>query len=200
MKVEWISINKIIPYARNPRRNDGLPVAKVKASLLEFGWQQPIVVDENFVILAGHRPLLRLKPTHRWISASEATKDLQELTAAERDDTKATGTDKRFWLKTKPGMDYSNAALKETGKDSFFNHYKLHPYKPSNTLIANCSVLNHWLEMRKLTFREWKRLGSFPDDYYAKSDKIGKYMVGMSVPPKMTEQVARAVIDQWLSK
>lgn len=54
MKVEWISINKIIPYARNPRRNDGLPVAKVKASLLEFGWQQPIVVDENFVILAGH--------------------------------------------------------------------------------------------------------------------------------------------------
>ena len=54
MKVETIPINKIIPYARNPRHNDGLPVAKVKASLLEFGWQQPIVVDENFVILAGH--------------------------------------------------------------------------------------------------------------------------------------------------
>lgn len=30
-------------------------------------------------------------------------------------------------------------------------------------------------------------------------DKIGKYMIGMSVPPKMTEQVARAVVDQWLS-
>jgi site-specific DNA-cytosine methylase len=52
--------------------------------------------------------------------------------------------------------------------------------------------------MRKLTYREIKRIGSFPDDYAAKTDSIGKYMVGMSVPPKMTEQVARAVIDQWL--
>lgn len=45
---------------------------------------------------------------------------------------------------------------------------------------------------------ECRRLGSFPDDYEAKSDKIGKYMVGMSVPPKMTEAVARRIIDQWL--
>ena len=59
-------------------------------------------------------------------------------------------------------------------------------------------MINHWGEPRTLTFREWKRLGSFPDDYQAKTDKIGKYMIGMSVPPKMTEQVARAVIDQWL--
>ena len=145
------------------------------------------------------RPLLRLKPTHRWITAEEATKDLQELTEAERDDTKATGIDKRFWSKTNPGTSYSHASLKETGKDSFFNHFKLHPYKPSNTLIANHAVLNHWREMRKLTFREWKRLGSFPDDYHAKTERVGKYMVGMSVPPKMTEQVARAVIEQWLA-
>ena len=54
MKIEWVSINKIIPYARNPRRNEGLPVAKVKASLKEFGWQQPIVVDKNMVIIVGH--------------------------------------------------------------------------------------------------------------------------------------------------
>ena len=40
---------------------------------------------------------------------------------------------------------------------------------------------------------------SFPDDYHAKTDKIGKYMIGMSVPPKMTEQVARAVCEQWLN-
>ena len=46
--------------------------------------------------------------------------------------------------------------------------------------------------------RTHSRLGSFPDDYHAKTDKIGKYMIGMSVPPKMTEVVARAVIDQWL--
>jgi len=58
--------------------------------------------------------------------------------------------------------------------------------------------MTHWSECRQLTCREWKRLGSFLDDYYAKTDKIGKYMIGMSVPPKMTEQVAKAVIEQWL--
>jgi len=56
----------------------------------------------------------------------------------------------------------------------------------------------HWDQMRSFTLREAKRIGSFPDDYQAKTEKIGKYMIGMSVPPKMTEQVARAVIDQWL--
>ena len=59
-------------------------------------------------------------------------------------------------------------------------------------------MVYHWAEMRRLTYREFKRLGSFPDDYHAKTDKIGKYMIGMSVPPKMTEQVARAVCQQWL--
>ena len=60
-------------------------------------------------------------------------------------------------------------------------------------------MFKHWSVRRLLTYREWKRLGSFPDDYEAKNDKIGKYMIGMSVPPKMTEQVARAVVTQWLN-
>jgi site-specific DNA-cytosine methylase len=65
-------------------------------------------------------------------------------------------------------------------------------------LTANLQTLTHWRNPRELNFMEVKRLGSFPDDYYAKTDTIGKYMIGMSVPPKMTEAVARAVIDQWL--
>ena len=53
MKVTTLPLDKIIPYARNPRKNAGA-VATVKASLQEFGWQQPIVIDEKNVILAGH--------------------------------------------------------------------------------------------------------------------------------------------------
>jgi len=45
--------SKIIPYARNPRKNTAA-VAIVKASLKEYGWQQPIVVDKENVIVAGH--------------------------------------------------------------------------------------------------------------------------------------------------
>ena len=143
-------------------------------------------------------PPLKLAPQHRWIGAEEATRDLQELTDSERRDTAPTGTDERFWAITKPGDDYSVACQRITGKASFFNHQKLSPSHPSPTFTAQVDKYNHWAEMRGLTFREAKRLGSFPDDYKAKSDKIGKYMIGMSVPPRMTEQVARAVCEQWL--
>ena len=53
MKVSTRSLDEITPYARNPRRNDAA-IDKVAASLKEFGWRQPIVVDEDGVILAGH--------------------------------------------------------------------------------------------------------------------------------------------------
>jgi hypothetical protein len=54
MQIELWPINRPIPYAKNPRRNDGAAVAKVKASLQEFGWQQPIVVDKDGIIIVGH--------------------------------------------------------------------------------------------------------------------------------------------------
>ena len=40
LKVEAWPVEKIVPYARNPRKNEGVPVAKVKASLKEYGWRQ----------------------------------------------------------------------------------------------------------------------------------------------------------------
>jgi len=141
---------------------------------------------------------LELKPSHRWISAGEATADLQELTDAEIRDTAATDVDRKWWPLTNPGTDYGTTRLRIEGKASTFSHKKLSGEKTSNGLTAADDTFKHWLECRRLTFREWKRLGSFPDDYHAKTDKIGKYMIGMSVPPKMTEQVARAVVDQWL--
>jgi 16S rRNA G966 N2-methylase RsmD len=53
MKVEHWPTSQPKPYARNPRKNDGA-VAKVKASIEEFGFQQPIVVDKDGVIIVGH--------------------------------------------------------------------------------------------------------------------------------------------------
>jgi DNA modification methylase len=56
MDVIDLPLEQLIPYARNPRRNTAA-VATVAASLKEFGWRQPIVVDEAMVILAGHTRL-----------------------------------------------------------------------------------------------------------------------------------------------
>jgi DNA modification methylase len=48
-----VSINAIKPYENNPRINDAA-VDAVAASIREFGFRQPLVVDENNVILVGH--------------------------------------------------------------------------------------------------------------------------------------------------
>jgi DNA modification methylase len=57
MKVNLTGIGKVIPYANNPRKNEAA-IAKVAASIKEFGFRQPIVVDSEFVVVAGHTRLL----------------------------------------------------------------------------------------------------------------------------------------------
>ena len=56
MKIEQINLSEIKPYEFNPRKNEKA-IEKVAASLSEFGWKQPIVVDEQNVVLAGHTRL-----------------------------------------------------------------------------------------------------------------------------------------------
>jgi len=143
-------------------------------------------------------PSLQIAPTYCWIPVGEAIRDLQDLTAAEKKSEALAEKSNLYWHHTKPGRCVSEGVTKLTGKRSWFNVYKLSGNEPSFTLSTQEQCFFHFNEPRNLTFREWKRLGSFPDDYQAKTDRIGKYMIGMSVPPKMTEVVARAVIEQWL--
>jgi hypothetical protein len=53
MNVQTWSSDKIHPYHRNPRDNASA-IQKVAVSLKEYGWQQPIVVDSDGVIIVGH--------------------------------------------------------------------------------------------------------------------------------------------------
>ncbi len=53
MKVELRNISDIKPYPQNPRVNDDA-VDAVAASIREFGWQQPLVLDTDGVIVVGH--------------------------------------------------------------------------------------------------------------------------------------------------
>jgi DNA modification methylase len=57
MKIQMWSVDRVIPYKRNPRRNEDA-VAKVAASIKEFGFKQPIVVDKDSTIVVGHTRLL----------------------------------------------------------------------------------------------------------------------------------------------
>lgn len=53
MKIEMRKLSDIKPYPGNPRKNNGA-VDAVARSIEEFGFQQPIIVDTDFVIACGH--------------------------------------------------------------------------------------------------------------------------------------------------
>lgn len=58
--MQYELLEKLIPYDHNPRDNTKA-VDKVVSSIQEFGFQQPIVVDKNHVIIVGHTRFLAAK-------------------------------------------------------------------------------------------------------------------------------------------
>lgn len=135
---------------------------------------------------------LKLSPSAGQITAAAATADICKSHSPRRLSTKT----ETLWRHTRPGECLSSGNVRMGNKPSRFGESKLCPNKVSPTLTT--SSFYHWDQPRHLSFDEFKRLGSFPDDYYAESERIGKYMIGMSVPPRMAETVARAVCEQWL--
>lgn len=60
MKIEERNIETIIPYEKNPRKNDDA-VKYVANSIKEFGFKVPIIVDKNGIVVAGHTRLKAAK-------------------------------------------------------------------------------------------------------------------------------------------
>lgn len=60
MRLETVAVDSIRPYARNPRKNDAAVGALVE-SISQCGYNSPIVVDEDMVVLAGHTRLKAVK-------------------------------------------------------------------------------------------------------------------------------------------
>ena len=60
MKLKKVKVNAIKPYEKNPRINDGA-VKDVAESIRQCGYCNPIIVDENLVVLAGHTRLKAIK-------------------------------------------------------------------------------------------------------------------------------------------
>ncbi|MGF6957990.1 ParB/Srx family N-terminal domain-containing protein [Paraburkholderia youngii] len=58
MNIERRAIGGLVPYARNARLHSDAQIAQLAASMREWGWTQPILVDENDTIIAGHGRVL----------------------------------------------------------------------------------------------------------------------------------------------
>lgn len=100
----------------------------------------------------------------------------------------------KYWNLTSPGKSFSE----NHPKGSYFNEVKTHPDKVLPTLRASGLPYDYKIE-RTLYDDEIKMAGSYPMDYDPANNKIS-YLVGMSVPPVMTAQIATKIYEQWLSK
>lgn len=60
-KFERVDTQKLIPYARNARTHSKEQILQLRASLREFGFVNPVIVDKDLNIIAGHGRILAAK-------------------------------------------------------------------------------------------------------------------------------------------
>jgi DNA modification methylase len=58
MEIKKVEVTALIPYAKNSRTHDDAQVAQIAASIKEFGWTNPILIDGDKGIIAGHGRLM----------------------------------------------------------------------------------------------------------------------------------------------
>ncbi len=99
-----------------------------------------------------------------------------------------------MWNRTSPGHEF----IRISGKKAI-SHYKINPCNVLSTVIGSECGAYHYSIPRSMTKIENCKVGSFPSDYNF-LDQKSKYLIGMSVPPVMTAQIATRIYEQWLSK
>jgi len=58
LTIQYKKIEQLIPYARNSRTHSDAQVAQIAASIKEFGWTNPVLMDGDNGIIAGHGRVL----------------------------------------------------------------------------------------------------------------------------------------------
>ena len=58
MTIEHLKTSDLIPYARNAKKHDASQVAKLAGSIREFGFTNPVLIDKDNGIIAGHGRVL----------------------------------------------------------------------------------------------------------------------------------------------
>lgn len=80
-QLEYLAIDALTPYARNSRTHSAAQIAQIAASIREFGWTNPVLIDETGCIIAGHG---RVMAAHSMGMLQAPCLRLSHLTAAQK--------------------------------------------------------------------------------------------------------------------
>jgi DNA (cytosine-5)-methyltransferase 1 len=141
------------------------------------------------VFFIGHKKELNFKPLILDFNEKPITYgQIEDTINCKRDLLSNSYTEK--WHKTNQGTN-----PKAPSGNTFGFMYKTGPNNVVSTITSggtNC----HYLKPMELTINEYCKIGTYPLDYNFKTIKP-KYLIGMSVPPVMTAQIAHQIWLQW---
>lgn len=104
------------------------------------------------------------------------------------------------YIKCNNGESMGNYMRRTTGKEKYFSYKKVNPERSLSTILAAYDSGEFRIDMPNfLHYEDLINGGSYPKDYNFLNLKH-KYLIGMSVPPVMTAQIATNIYEQWLSK
>jgi len=63
-RFEQVAVEKLVPYARNARTHSKEQILQLRASIREFGFVNPVIVDKGYNIIAGHGRVMAAKEEH----------------------------------------------------------------------------------------------------------------------------------------
>lgn len=132
------------------------------------------------------------------LSFNEPSINYGKLRILNDKDMPFTDYDLEIWQKRKQGdRDYGCILKREKGKESNWNSKFIYDNEICQTITSTSgSKLISATEAKHLSKKELKMCGSYPLDYNFKKIEP-KYLIGMSVPPVMTAQIAHQIYLQW---
>lgn len=103
------------------------------------------------------------------------------------------------WLKRIiTDKNFGDITARINGKGSDFNTNIIHSNEVFPTVVSKGCEIKYNLPI-KISKSEYCKIGTYPGDYNFLTNKA-PYLIGMSVPPVMTAQIATEIYTQWLSK
>ena len=169
LAIEYRAIDELIPFVNNARTHNDEQVAQIAASIKEFGWTNPILVDDGRGVIAGHGRLMAARklgyenvPTIDLEGLSDAQKRAYIL--ADNKLAENAGWDNDLLKIELGGLDDEGFDLSLIGFSQIDLNNLLNDQKPKGSLSDKFgappfSVLNAregWWQDRK---REWLSLG-----------------------------------------
>ena len=205
MEIKNIAVNDIMPYEHNPRKNEDA-VEYVMNSIRDFGFKQPLVLDENHVIIVGHT---------RWMAAKRlGMKEVPCVIASDLSEEKA----RAYRLadnKTNEIAEWDNKEL-QAELDALYEEIEMDRYgfaiqienidlkgeidEGEEKIARELDEANNYLVLEFFTETDWDRaISIFGLERVATPDRnenIRRYGIGRVIPGAKWLDILEDVMDE----